>query len=597
MESVNRRNFIFGASVAVAVPFARGERPPVVGETLLEGPSKDFRVGRTGVFDVWLRWGDFAGDTNARVEIEHAYGTCGYGLNQNHNPGWHFAGTYAFAPDSRILATNRGLIDPRSMPEPVGFDAVRLVPTVPRTVRRLAGDLVSVCELNVGDALEFTMRDGRIRRFELIACSARAEEERGLAVTRYSFAQVYRIDGVEKELKVLVPSAETLGRPFEIDGLEVWPGPVQDIFADCGGFMVEKDYRFYMAGSCRPMRRAQLIVSEKGCRACPDRCGWWYPQKAWPIEPRQNYMGRNCWLGPWYEFRWPRFFSPRGNETHSGLDVNMPRSTPLTTPFAVDDQYYVNALTGQRNVRWRGIRKWNDEETWWIQSHHIDTPLLVPEHAPLEAGVTYALSGGGMCGHFCHSHFMLRVFRYGTASDGVRTEESFWTNPAILFRQMQLDAPLPAVDSLAKAGRMKPEPAEMAALELSLSGKGMVERTHHADFMLFRITPEGSFFDVGVRIGFKGLDVVFTAGDPANATGVVTRADGSVFHVAIRTARPRRYLSVPAGMTYEPVYDYPDGEGGLVKIGFGATPEAAVKTIDDHPDWWFDRVKCPSVYL
>ena len=593
---LNRRNFIFGATVTAAAPLVRADGPAASGEIVLEGPAKEFRAGRSGIFDVWLKWGDFAGDTNARIEVEHLGGVCGYGYNQSHNPGWHFAGTYALAPDSRIIATNRTLADPKGLPEPVGMDAVKLVPTARRTIRRTAGDLISVCELNVGDTLEFRMTDGRVRTLELVACFAQPEVKRGFAITQFSFTQVYRIDGVERTLKMLVPSAEFLGRPFEIDGLEVWLGPVQDIFTDCGGFMVEKDYRFSMAGTCRPMRRAQLMVSEKGRRACPDKCCWWFPMKAWPIVPRQNYMGRDCWMGPWYEFRWPRYFSPRGNETHSGLDINMPWSTPLKTPFAVDEQYYANALTGMKNVRWRGIRRWNDEETWWIQSHHIDTPLLVPEHTPLKAGVVYARSGGALCGHFSHSHFMLRVFRYGKAADGVRTEESFWANPAVLFRQMQLDAPLPSLDSLLLVVNSKPESLDMGALELTVAGKGDIERAHRPDFVMFRVTPE-EYFDVRMRIGFKGMKAAFARKDDETATGVVTRADGSSFHVVIRTARPLRYLAVPAGATYEPVYDYPDGEGGLVKVAFGATPEAAAKTLEDNADWWFDRVKNPAAFL
>ena len=56
-------------------------------------------------------------------------------------------------------------------------------------------------------------------------------------------------------------------------------------------------------------------------------------------------------------------------------------------------------------------------------------------------------------------------------------------------------------------------------------------------------------------------------------------------------------MAVSAGATYEPVYDYPDGEGGLVKVGFGGTPEAAAKVIEDNADWWFDRVKSPAAFL
>ena len=134
------------------------------------------------------------------------------------------------------------------------------------------------------------------------------------------------------------------------------------------------------------------------------------------------------------------------------------------------------------------------------------------------------------------------------------------------------------------------------ALELTVAGKGAIDRAHRPDFVMFRVTPE-DYFDVRMRIGFKGMKAAFARKDDETATGVVTRADGTSFHVVIRTARPLRYLAVPAEATYEPVYDYPDGEGGLVKVAFGETPEAAAKVLEDNADWWFDRVKSPAAFL
>lgn len=402
------------------------------------GTRFSHRPGVEGAYDVWVRWNFTGGNEDARIEIAHAGGVTGYSFDQRRSPGWHFAGSYVLRRDSEILATNRGAYGQPHLAPPRGFDEVRVTPTVPRTVVRKAGELVSVCELNHGDTLEFTLVDGRVRRIALVGTSARVLERHGDDVRKYAFAVELAIDGKTHTLERTVPSVEFLnGEPFTIDGVDIWPDAVQDLFRENGGFFLEKDFR-YVAAACRPMRRARIVLQDATRRIVPERMRMWCPVKAWPLDPRDCYNGRDCWMGPWYQC----VGSPRGAEAHCGVDVNMPAHTPLTVPFDLDDQHYFHAVkAGDNNNRWRGVRHWNANEWWWIQAHHIDTPYLVPEHTPLAAGCVYALSGGEWSGDFPHTHFNVRVFTRRPGPDGCDEIESYWINPAVLFRQMRLDNP------------------------------------------------------------------------------------------------------------------------------------------------------------
>ena len=424
---MSRREMILGSAAAVL---------SVRGAFAAEGRKLVCRPEVYGGYDVWVRWGFTGGNEDARIEVAHALGVTGYAFDQRNAPGWHFVGSYFLRRDSEIVATNRSAFRQPNLEPPRGFDEVRLVPTVPRTVRIAAHATASVCELNVGDVLEFALKSGEVRRLKLTGASWKVLERRGDDVRRYSFTTELEIDGKPTPLTCTVPSSDFLnGKPFEVAGLNVWPDGVQDIFRDGGGYMLEKDFR-HVAGTCRPMRRARIVLQDATLRVVPEKVRLWWPVKSWPLDVNDCYNGRDCWMGPWYEY----VGTERGGETHCGIDMNMPAHTPLTAPFALDDQHYFHAVKkGNNNNRWRGIRRWSENEWWWIQAHHIDTPYLVPENRPLAAGTVYALSGGQWAGEFTHTHFNVRVFTRRKGADGLDEIESHWINPAILFHQMRLD--------------------------------------------------------------------------------------------------------------------------------------------------------------
>ena len=399
-------------------------------------PMLSYRPGKTGVYDVWLKWTFADGKQDARIEVAHMGGVTGVAVNQQNMPGWHFIGTFALAKDSEILATNRSVDTKNAVADPPrGFEEVKLVPTVPRTVELEAHDGLSVCELNVGDTARFKMTDGRVRTVTLVGASSEilARRADNIRVSRYSFTQKLVVDGVERTLVTVVPSTAFINAvPFEFDGLQIFPDGVTDTYWDAGGFLRENTWR-WLAITCRPLRRARLVLREASRRLVPERTCPCFEGADRAIADGQCYDGHNCWAGPNCDDY--RFIG----EAHGGFDFNMSPRTPVFAPFAFDDQFYLSRLTrGDSNNRWRGIRRWSADESWWFQCHHIDEPVTA-EGTPLAAGARFALSGGLWTGAFDHSHFCLRVLHRVGAMDGLPAWESSWINPALLFRQMRED--------------------------------------------------------------------------------------------------------------------------------------------------------------
>lgn len=430
---MNRREFIGVSAAFAALTGFGGETGKVSGKPMLS-----YRPCQTGVFDVWLKWSFTDGVEDARVEVAHAGGVTGLSFNQKNMPGWHFAGTFPLLQDSEILATNRSVDTKNAVAAPPrGFEEVKLVPALPRTIRLSAHDGFSVCELNVGDTLLFTMANGTVRKIVLTGASAEVLglKEDGIHINKYSFTQKFLIDGAEKTVVTVVPSVEFVNSvPLEVDGLQIFPDGVTDIYWDAGGFLHENCYR-WIAATCRPMRRARIVVQDKAKSLVPCKILPCFAGSEKPIDPKKScYGGNNCWMGPNCDDK------RNIGEAHCGFDFNMPASTPVMTPFALDDQYYLSSLSrGDTNNRWRGVRCWDNGEIWWFQCHHIDH-ILKEEHCPLPAGERFALSGGMWYGSFMHSHFCLRVFRQVGEFDGVPAWESYWLNPGLLFRQTRADA-------------------------------------------------------------------------------------------------------------------------------------------------------------
>jgi len=288
------------------------------------------------------------------------------------------------------------------------------------SITRQAKDTITPVELNKGDTLRFQLRNGQVRTVTLQETSAKYLLTNVQAVKKpqadgagvYWFAAKVLIDGHPITLERFVGSQETFYEPYVINGMRVWLDGVQDIF----DFLTENH------GACKPKKHARLAVNDATDRICPVELQLWFPNEALFIDVGETYNGDNAWMG-----------AHKGADAHGGLDINRPKGSPAYSPMDFDDHYLLNSLArGDNNNRWRGIRKWPNGDTWVLQNHHM-FDLVVPEHAPLKAGMLYATNAGTHLGAQQHAHFNFKV---ATQEDGAEV----LLDPWIFFWQTFEDA-------------------------------------------------------------------------------------------------------------------------------------------------------------
>jgi hypothetical protein len=286
-------------------------------------------------------------------------------------------------------------------------------PAQPRTIHRIAKDTLTPMELDWGDELHFTLRNGETRKLKLVSTEAHIVEGSRLNVKKYAFCASFELDGKNLKIERVVPAQESFYEPTVVQGMRVWLDAVSDIFQPDGGFLQEKDAGIGIV--CQPKRKARVAVNDVQDRICPETLVWWYPEKGERLDVRNCYRGEDVWMGPY-----------DGKLAHGGLDINMKSGTPLHAPIAFDDQFLFNSLAaGQNNNRWRGIRRWPDGSVWWLQAHHLNK-MVLPEHTPLKRGDLYAETAGVLTGAREHSHFAWHIIEEG---------ESYWLDPWIFFWQ------------------------------------------------------------------------------------------------------------------------------------------------------------------
>ena len=411
---MNRREFIGGAAAlaTVAAPDVLKAAEPVKPVTF------PYKPGVTGKYDVYLRW-EHCGDAteDARFWVKHAGGECGYTMCQRYRYPRHFLGTFDLNADSEITmsagSTSRGKLMPTE---------VICEPVKKRTLWRVGTEGIYPATLNVGDEVIFHTMRGPGHSLELVSTFAEVckRDEKTNNILAYRWGAEFLFDKQPFKIERVTPSDEdSFALPFEKGGMVIWLDAVQAIFADCGGFMTEKDYNT-TGISCRPKRAARIVLRDECTPFAPEPIRPWFPGSERPHPIKICFQGTDTWMGTW-----------QAHDTHGGLDINMPSGSILTCPMDVDDQYYFAARRwGDNNNRWKGVRFWKQSnEWWWIYSNHINR-LLVDEHTPLKAGTPYADAAGTWCWEHEHVHFNFRVFR-GQNGDHM---EDFWLDPWIFMR-------------------------------------------------------------------------------------------------------------------------------------------------------------------
>lgn len=255
----------------------------------------------------------------------------------------------------------------------------------PRTHDHTARDTLTVVEMNHGDVLHFKLKSGQRRSFTLKETSARIiEQPRGGIV--YSFDCHLLADGEPLLLRRYVCSQETFYEPWVINGVRLWLSSSQSVFKLVPIRYPDVHHKLDAD--------AVVVLQDATLPICPQPMKLWFPIKQHFIDVGDCYNGDDPWLGPYL-----------GQACHVGLDINMPKGTPLCAPIDIDDHWIFSG-----DHRWRGVRRWKNGDVWGLQSHHVDK-LLLEENTNISAGTQYAEGAGKGVGSHQHSHFEFRLGR------------------------------------------------------------------------------------------------------------------------------------------------------------------------------------------
>ncbi len=286
-------------------------------------------------------------------------------------------------------------------------------------IERTANDTVTPIEMNIGDTLQFTLRNGDVRTMVLKETAAdviitnlselKVDQPGGALL--FHFTAEIEIDGHPMKLERYVGSQESFYEPYVINGLRIWFDAVKNISE------VLRDDHGTSGVRNIPFKDARFAIKDMTDSVAPVDIKPWYENNDNFISISDSYRADDPWMGPY-----------NGTEIHGGMDINFPPGTPNFTPIPIDDHYFFNSLAeGHNNNRWRGIRKWENGDIWTIQNHHMIN-LRVPEHTSLESGVHYADAAGVWSGAVHHAHY---VFRVQTPKD----DYEILIDPWILFWQ------------------------------------------------------------------------------------------------------------------------------------------------------------------
>jgi hypothetical protein len=262
------------------------------------------------------------------------------------------------------------------------------------TYRFLSDGYLKAVEMNIGDTLFYTLKNGQQRSFTLLETSANPLFTFENPDNRYQSGIVYRmsckiaVEGQELNLIRIVSAQQSYYEPWHINGVTFFFDAVKDMNA----FIY--DNHGSTGGSAYPKKDARFAFVEYEDDFANQKLRPWYPNSNNFLNIKEAYTGANSWLGGYLK-----------TEAHNGLDVNIPNNTMLWAPIDFDDQYYFNSLEkGDNNNRWMGIKTWPNGDKWILRTHHM-VQLLVPQHTPLLQGTWYGTVGGVHYGTYPHIHF------------------------------------------------------------------------------------------------------------------------------------------------------------------------------------------------
>lgn len=277
-------------------------------------------------------------------------------------------------------------------------------------IKRSFKPTMTPIELNHGEKLVYTRKDGKELTIELISTDANilytnkdkippdeSGNDRGnmyRARLMYEYTADIKFNDIPMVMRRYVCSQESFFEPYVVNGVRIWFIGVTDIFEEYGGFL-----NTARSANGIPHKNARFVLQDMESRICPGKIYPWFKDgkdKDDNFIYQENFIdigrcfnGDDCFMGAYL-----------AGESHGALDINMAQNSLMYAPFDLDTQ---------EGIRADGKKTWPDGSEWRINTGHI-IKKYVPDHVPVEGGQPYGLGARRACWWHPHAHFGFQIF-------------------------------------------------------------------------------------------------------------------------------------------------------------------------------------------
>ena len=281
------------------------------------------------------------------------------------------------------------------------------------TISRNFKETITPIELNNGEVLKYTRKDGQVLTIELLSTAANvlytnrdkippdeSGNDRGnmyRARLLYEYTCDVKINGLAMTMQRYVGSQESFFEPYVIDGVRIWLIGVTDIFEEHGGFL-----NTAREANGMPNKNARFVLQDMTHRICPDEIHPWFIDGE---ERNENFIYKNNFIDIGRPFNGDDCFMGAylGGESHGALDMGMAQNSSMYAPFDLDTQ---------EGIRADGSKTWPDGSEWRINTGHI-IEKYVPDNTPVKGGEAYGMGARRGCWWHPHAHFGFQIHESG----------------------------------------------------------------------------------------------------------------------------------------------------------------------------------------
>ena len=309
-----------------------------------------------------------------------------------------------------------------------GGEQAKRVEGETRTLARKADAFYTPVHLNRGDALRFTLADGRTCEIVLLDCGVDVRKE---GAPQWTLWAEVRIDGHSIRLVYSPFDMKALSRPKIVDGVRICLDGVKGL-SKAAGWEQKKTGAHPAA---EPPGDARLWVNDAAMPILPDAQPWFdiaqhrgkdadalvlqdltlrQDADIHPASIRLTGNQKTGFLGGWTY------------GIHCGLDLQLKVGTRMHCVINGGEwrgHEHPNGPTQQKDLLYYVATR-PDGAEWWFGNHHCSQVVAV-QGKPMRAGEVYALSGRERAG-IPHAHAAIRIRRDGVWQFDLNPWPAMW---------------------------------------------------------------------------------------------------------------------------------------------------------------------------